>query len=64
MYDGDAILHVWQALFASMIDVWLGMFDAMLIARCKAVHGLGRISFGPNSNSTRQHWVESGGTRN
>ena len=28
------MLDMKWALFPSMIDVWLGMFDAMLIVRC------------------------------
>ena len=31
------MLDVWQTFFASMIGVWLGMFDAMLIVRCMLV---------------------------
>ena len=37
MYDRNAMLDVWQALFASMIDVWLWMFDVTLIVRCMLV---------------------------
>ena len=29
-----AWLDVWWAFSVSMTDVWLGMFDSMLIARC------------------------------
>ena len=38
--------------------------NVTLVDQTRAIHGLGRVGFGPNLDSTRRRRVEGGGTRN